>query len=80
MKDKENFLKELDEMEVSNSSDGQFRVMIIRVLKNMQKDIETIKKDQSERKNAMSEINNILEGINSRLGKQRIKSVFWKTR
>ena len=67
-------------MEVSNSSDGQFRVMIIRVLKNMQKDIETIKKDQSERKNAMSEINNILEGINSRLGKQRIKSVFWKTR
>ena len=67
MKEQENFLEELDEMEVSNSSDGQFRVMIIRVLKNMQKDIETIKKDQSEIKNAISEMNNTLEGINSRL-------------
>ena len=33
----------------------------------MQKDIETIKKDQSEVKNAISEINNIMGGIKTRL-------------
>ena len=54
--------EELDKMEVSNLSDREFRVMIIRILNNMKKDIETIKKDQSE----ISEINT-LEGINSRL-------------
>ena len=34
----------------------------------MKKYIETIKKDQSEMRNAILEINNTLEGINSRLG------------
>ena len=33
----------------------------------MRKGLETIKKDQSEMKNAISEINNTLEGINTRL-------------
>ena len=32
----------------------------------MKKDIETIKEDQSEIKNAICEINNTLEGLNSR--------------
>ena len=49
--------------------------MIIRILNNMKKDIETIKKDQSE----ISEINT-LEGINSRLDEAEITSVIWKTR
>ena len=63
MKEHKNSLEEeLDEMEASNLSDREFRVMIIRILNNMKKDIETIKKDQSE----ISEINT-LEGINSRL-------------
>ena len=65
MKDKENFLKELDEMEVSNSSDIKFRVMIIRILKTWKR--QKIKKDESEIKNAISKINNTLEGIKSRL-------------
>ena len=38
-------------MEVSNLSDREFRVMIITILNSMKKDIETIKKDQSEIKN-----------------------------
>ena len=42
--------------------------MIIRILNSMKKDIETIKKDQSEIKVAISEINNTLLGvINSNL-------------
>ena len=68
MKEKENSSEEeLDEMEASNLSYEEFRVMIIRILNSMKKAIETIKKDQSEIKNAISEINNTLEGINSTL-------------
>ena len=53
-------------METSNLSDREFRVMIIRILKSMGKDIETIKM-KSEIKITISEINNTLEGINRRL-------------
>ena len=59
--------EELNEMETSNLSDKELRVMIIRILNSMKKDIKTIKKDKSGIKNAISEINNTLEGINSRL-------------
>ena len=41
--------------------------MTIRVLNSMKKDIETITMDLSEMKNAISEINNTLEGIISKL-------------
>ena len=37
--------KELDEMEASNLSDRDFIVIIIRILKCMKKDVETIKND-----------------------------------
>ena len=58
--------EELDEMEASNFSDREFRVMIIRILKSMKKGIGTIKrKDQSEIKNAITETNTP-GGINSR--------------
>ena len=69
MKEQENSPEELDEMEGSNLSDRQFRIMVIGILPNMKKDIETIKQDQSEIKNAISEIHNMLEGINSKLDK-----------
>ena len=59
--------KELNEMEMSNWSDIEFKAMIIKLLKTMKQDIETIKKDQSEIKNAISEINKTQEGINIRL-------------
>ena len=43
MKEQESFPEELDEREASNLSDRAFRVMIIRILNSMKKDIETIK-------------------------------------
>ena len=67
MKEQENTPEELNEMEASNLSHIEFKVMIVRILNNMENGIETIKKDQAEIKNAISEINNTLEGINSRL-------------
>ena len=48
-------------MEVCNLSDREFRVMIIRLLNSMKKDIGTIKNDQLQIKNAISEINNTLK-------------------
>ena len=54
-------------METSNLADIKFKVMIIRILNCMKKDIETIKRDQSEKKNAISEVNNTLGGISSKL-------------
>ena len=41
--------------------------MIIRILNSMRKDIETIRKDQSEIKNAVSKIYITPVGINIRL-------------
>ena len=67
MKEQLNFPEEPDEMEASNLSARDFRIVILKILNSMKKDIETIKKDQSEIKNAISEINNTVEGINSRL-------------
>ena len=45
MKEQENSPGEqMHEMEARNLSDGEFRVMIIRILNSMKKDIKTIKK------------------------------------
>ena len=67
MKEQENSLEEelIDERESSNLSDRKFRVMIMRILNNMKKDIETIKKSEIE--NETPEIKNTLEGIKSSL-------------
>ena len=54
--------KEPNEMEASNLSDVEFKVIIIMMLNGMKKDIETIKKNQSEMKNTISEMKNTLEG------------------
>ena len=56
MKGKNSPGEELDELETINLSDREFRVMITRILKSMKKDIETTRKGQSERKNAVCEI------------------------
>ena len=44
MKEQDNSLEKIDEMEASNLSDKKFRVMVIRILNSMKKDIETIKR------------------------------------
>ena len=42
--------EEPDEMQASNLSDREFRVMIIRILNSMKKDIETPQKEQVRNK------------------------------
>ena len=79
-------LKEVSEMEVSKLSDTEFKIMVIKMLKEltnnykelsenyntMKKEIETINKNQEEMNNKILEIKNTQEGIISRLDKQRL--------
>ena len=59
--------KELNKMEVSNLSDSEFKTLVIRMLKELSKDLNIIKKIQSETKDTLIEIRNNLQGNNSRV-------------
>ena len=59
--------KELNKMEISNLSDAEFKTLFIRMLKQLSEDVNSIKKIQSETKNTLIEINNNLQGNNSRI-------------
>ena len=42
--------KELNKMEISNLSDAEFKPLVIRMLKELSKDVNSMKKIQSETK------------------------------
>ena len=79
IKEQENFPEELMKWRLAIYQ-IEFRIMIIRILNSMKKDIEIIKKDQSKIKNAIFEINNTFEGINSRLDETEHQISDWKKR
>ena len=49
-------------MEISNLSDAEFKTLIIRMLKALNEELDSIKKIQSEMKDTLIEINNNLQG------------------
>ena len=57
--------KELNEMEISNQSDAEFKTLDIRMLKELSKNLSSIKTIQSEMKYNLIEIKNNLQGNNS---------------
>ena len=59
--------KQVNEMEISNLSDAEFKTLIIRMLKALNEDLDSIKKIQSEMKDILVEIKNNLQGNNSRV-------------
>ena len=59
--------KDLNEMEISNLSDAEFTTLVIRMLKKLSEDLNSIKKIQSETKDTLIEIKNNLQGNNSRV-------------
>ena len=50
--------KELNKMEISNLSDAEFKTLVIRMLKELSEDLNSIKKIQSETKDMFIEIKN----------------------
>ena len=61
--------QELNEMEMSNLSDAEFKTLVIRMLKELSEDLNNIKKTQLE--NSLVEINKNLQGNNSRMEKAK---------
>ena len=56
--------KQLSEMEISNLSDAEFKMLVLRMLKELSKDLSSVKKTQSETKDTLIEIKNNLQGNN----------------
>ena len=52
-------------MEISNLLDAEFKTLVIRMLNELSKIFSSIKKDQSEMKDAVTEMKNNLQGISS---------------
>ena len=52
--------KELNEMEISNMSDAELKILVIRMLRELSEDLSNIKKIQSETKDILIEIKNNL--------------------
>ena len=61
--------KELNKMEISNVSDAEFKTLVIRVLRELSEDLNSIKKIHSEMKDTLIEIKNNLQGNNHGVGK-----------
>ena len=59
--------KELNEMEISNLSEAEFKTLVTKMLKELSEDLSSIKKIQSETKDTLIEIKNNLQENNSRV-------------
>ena len=81
--------KQLNEVEIVNLPEKEFRIIIVRMIQDLgkrmeakiermqemfNKDLEELKKKQTEMNNIITEMENTLEGINSRITRDR-KSV-----
>ena len=58
--------KELNKMEISSLSDAEFKTLVIRMLKELSEDLNSIKKIHSETKDTLIEIKNNLQRNNNR--------------
>ena len=63
--------RQLNKMEISNLSDAEFKTLVIRMLKELSEELNSIKKLQSEMKDLLTEIKNNLQGNNSRVDKAK---------
>ena len=54
-------------MEISNLSDAEFKTLIIRMLKELSEDLNSIKNFQLEMMDTLIKIKNNLQGSNSRV-------------
>ena len=71
--------REVNEMEINNLSDAQFKTLVIRMLQELIGYFSAIKKAETEMEVALSEINICREPIVEKI-KLRIKSTIWNTR
>ena len=65
--------KELNEMQISSLRDAEFKTLVIKMLKKLNEDLNSIKKIQSEMKGKLIDIKNNFQGNNSRVGEADIQ-------
>ena len=58
---------ELNEMEISNLSNAEFKTLVKSILKELSEDLSSIQKIQSETKDTLIQIKNNLQGNNSKM-------------
>ena len=63
--------KELNKMGTSNLLDAEFKMVIIKMLKELSENLTSIKKNQSEIKDTLIKIKNNLQRINRRVDKAK---------
>ena len=82
---------QINEEEIGKFFDKEFRIMIVKMIKNLEKKMEkmqeSINKDLEELKNKHTETDNTITGIKNTLEesiveylKQKNESVSWKTK
>ena len=59
--------KELNKMEISNPADAELKTLVVKMLKELNEDLSSIKNIQSETKDTLIEIKNNLQGNNNRV-------------
>ena len=59
--------KELNKMEICNLSKAEFKTLVTRMLKEFSEGLNSIKKAQSEMKDALTEMKNNLQRSNCRM-------------
>ena len=59
--------KELNKMEISHLSTAELKTQFIRMLKELNEDLSSVKRIQSETKDTLIEIKSNLQGNNSRV-------------
>ena len=67
-------------MEIGNLSDAEFKTLLIRMLKELSEDLNSIKKTPVRNQGTLIEIKNNLQGINSRVdeAKNQISNLEYK--
>ena len=60
-------------MVISNLSEAELKTLVIRMLKELSEDLNSIKKIQSEMKDTLTEIKNNLQGNNCRVDEAEIQ-------
>ena len=66
--------KELNKREISNLSDAELQTLVVRMLKELSEENNSIKKTQAEIKDILMEIKNNLQGISSRMDEDKNQS------
>ena len=59
--------KELNKMEISNLLNAEFKILVIRMFKELSEDLSRIKKDPVRNEDTLIEIKNNLQGNKSRV-------------